>query len=73
MNKQISQLHVSVLALKNELEALRDQFMASLEMNEILMMMLMPEDFMEKQAHPEYTPVPTSAFHDPSYSPSRLP
>jgi hypothetical protein len=72
--KQINnQLEASILALRKELQVLSKKFTACMEMNEILMMMLMPEDFIGKQAHPEYAPVPTGAFHDPGYSPSRLP
>jgi len=73
MKKQISQLHDSILSLKNDLEELRKEFMASLQMNEMLMMMLLPEEILEEQNQPEYARVPAGAFYDPCYSPSRLP
>lgn len=73
MKRTNTPLKASIAALKKELEVLREQFTACMQMNEILMMMLMPDEFIEKQSHPEYAPIPSDAFYDPGYSPSRLP
>ena len=73
MKQTNTPLKSSITAMKKELEVLREQFTACIEMNEILMMMLMPDEFFEKQSRPEYAPIPSDAFYDPGYSPSRLP
>jgi regulator of replication initiation timing len=73
MKNQMNNINETVAALRQELETLRQEFTACVEMNEILMMMLMPDEFIEKQSHPEYAPIPTGGFYDPGYCPSRLP